>query len=225
MKHHRTEQEDLEIVSRAIMDAPPITLEFHALDVFNLIGLLQFASRGLPANHSLRPVCDAFARQFQTAIRRAAGDEVNDIIELGFDPANDIIQTDAAGQPVIVQVHNCWTIYGANPDGSPSETKLACFERSQDWGHPRWQYTRFRFDWLAPDGKHYINHAHCWTDIPGLKPGDLPELFSSLVVKVMMPGHQEQLCGRDYLHPEDFWDKEWGQMPPFFEPDEGEDWE
>lgn len=213
----RSVEQDLETLGRAIQDAPAVKVEFNALAVFNLIGLLQFASRGLPPDHNQRKTAVAYARQFQQALKGATGGSLDEIIEAGFDPAHDVIET-GDGLP-IVEVHNCWTIYGANPDGSKSDNKIASFERPQDWGHPRWAYNRFRFEWTV-DGKHYINNAHCWTDIPGVEPGGYPELFASLIVRVMMPGHEEQLCGRDYLHPEDFWSQDWGEMPPIYEPEE-----
>lgn len=221
----RSIEQDMETLARAIKNAKPIILEIDAPGAFNLIGLLQFASRGLPPGHDQREVCLAYARQFQQAVQQSvdvdqtAAESLAEIIEAGFDPAHDIRET-PGGLP-IVEVHNCWTIYGANPDGSKSENRLACFERPQDWGHPRWTYNRFHFEWPTDD-THYVNHAHCWTDVPGLDPGDYPEFFAPLIVKVMMPGHTEQLCGRDYLHPEDFWSDEWGEMPPVYE--EEEDW-
>lgn len=218
-----TEDEFINFATEAFAGAPQVQLTMPPHKLFALIGYLQFAQRGLPFGHRTRLAVEEMGRELQAVLVRATTPDMARWIDLGWNEEYDVDdQGNFVHQPIgrateTVKVHNCWTIYGANPDGSESETKLAEFGRPQDWGDPRWQYTRFRFDWLAPDGKHYINHAHCWTDIPGLKPGDLPELFASLIVRIMMPGHKEQLCARDYLHPEDFWSSEWGEMPPIYE--------
>lgn len=121
-----------------------------------------------------------------------------------------------------IEVHNCWTIYGMNPDGTEADEPMAFFSRPQDWGHPRWTYHRFRFEWLTDGNQNqrYINNCHCWTDLK-LKESEYPEVFAAFMVRIMLPGSQEQLCGREYLHGEDFWSDEWGEMPPIWE----EEWE
>lgn len=127
--------------------------------------------------------------------------------------------------PQTVEVHNAWTIYGTNADGSEAKQPLCMHGRVQAWGDPRWIYHRFRFEWLsAPDGKHYINHAHCWTDLQR-EPGEYATLFAPYIAMILMPGHPAELCGRDYLHPEDFWSKEWGPQPPFYDGPEVEGWD
>ncbi len=128
-----------------------------------------------------------------------------------------------------VEVHNVWAIYGLEEDGRQAEQPLATMGRPQDWGdRQRWTYHHFRFEWpSAPGGKHWINHFHGWTDLR-LDPGEYPQLFASLIVQVMYPGTAPQLCGRDFLHPDDFWSKKWGPQPPFYDgpdqvfPDEAE---
>jgi hypothetical protein len=124
----------------------------------------------------------------------------------------------------IVEVHNRWTIYWLNPDGTPAEHPLACATvRPQDWGNPGWKYFYFKWEWVnGPDNTHYINHFHAWTDRP-LETWEYPKFFAPLLSQIMTPGDPPELCGRDYLHPDDFWSKEWGPQPPFYDPPEGID--
>lgn len=121
-----------------------------------------------------------------------------------------------------VEVHNVWAIHGMNPDGTEADQPIAMYDRPQDWGDPRWSYHRFRFDWITADC-HYINHCHCWTDYKYDQPALYPRLFASLIVQILMPGSEPELCGRDFLQEDDFWSSEWGERPPTFEGEE-EDW-
>jgi hypothetical protein len=125
--------------------------------------------------------------------------------------------TEPTQQSEIVEVHNAWTIYGTEANGKEARQPLAMHGRVQAWGDPRWFYHRFDFVWLsAPDGKQYINHAHCWTDLKR-EPGEYANLFAPLIAQILMPGTPPELCGRDYLHEDDFWQEEWGPQPPFYD--------
>jgi hypothetical protein len=126
----------------------------------------------------------------------------------------------------LVEVHNRWTIYWLNPDGTPAEHPLACATvRPQDWGNPGWKYFYFKWEWVnGPDNTHYINHFHAWTDRP-LETWEYPKFFAPLLSQIMTPGDPPELCGRDYLHPDDFWSEEWGPQPPFFDDPEEEVYE
>lgn len=125
------------------------------------------------------------------------------------------------------EVHNVWTIYGLNEDGTEADQPIAGFSRPQDWGAPRWTYHQFRFEWLTTD-HHYINNCHCWTDLTR-EPHEYPQLFASLIVQIMMPGKPKELCNREFLTEDDFWSAEWGDMPPYADghdyDDDGDDWD
>lgn len=123
-------------------------------------------------------------------------------------------------EPEIIEVHNAWTVYGMD-DSTIVEEPFATLSRPQDWGDPRWHYERFRLEWFnAKSNKHYIHHAHCWTDLVDPKT-DYPRLFAPLICSICMPGSPEALCGRDFIDIEDFWCNDWGPMPPVF--DESQD--
>ena len=120
----------------------------------------------------------------------------------------------------IVVVHNVWTVYGLNPDGSEVEQPIAQMSRPQDWGDKkRWHYERFCFEWIQ-ETHHYINYVHCWTDLKLEQRGEYPMLFAQFIVQITMPGANPYLCGMDYLDEDDFWLREWGAMPPYYEEDE-----
>jgi len=114
-----------------------------------------------------------------------------------------------------IEVHNVWTLYGMNRDGTESKDKLAQFSRPQDWGDPRWVYHRFTLTWEV-DGTRYVNHAHCWTDLQRPK-FQYPQLFASLFAQISIPGEPPEFCGNKFLHEDDFWQDKWGPQPPVFE--------
>lgn len=121
-----------------------------------------------------------------------------------------------------VEVHNAWTIYGLNSDGTLAEKPIAQLSRPQDWGDSRWHYERFRFDWIT-ESAHYIHHVHCWTDLQLAERGEYPMLFAQLIVQIAMPGTNPKLCGREYLGEDDFWNDDWGELPPYFDPYDDEE--
>ena len=125
----------------------------------------------------------------------------------------------ADGLPPI-EVHNAWAVYGLERDGSEAKQPLAMHSRPQDWGDPRWHYERFTFAWeSAPNGRRYVNHCHCWTDLKRER-GAYAQLFDSLIAQILIPGDPPQLCGRDFLQEEDFWERKWGKRPPLWEGEE-----
>lgn len=117
-----------------------------------------------------------------------------------------------------VEVHNAWTIYGINPDGTESDQKLAELRRPQDWGHPRWHYTHYRLE-FDEGGSRIINHAHCWTDLTRAS-HQYRELFASLIIQALMPGSPAELCGDEFLDEDDFWSEAWGPTPPLYAEDD-----
>lgn len=124
------------------------------------------------------------------------------------------------------EVHSAYTIYGRERNGTRSKSPLATFHRPQDWGDPRWTYHLFRFEWVTgPDNTHYINNAHCWTDMPGVATHEFPALFASLFTMIALPGQRAELCGRSHLDPDEFWEKSWGPQPPWYEGDDEDDFD
>lgn len=92
------EAEALALLSRAFAGNPPLQLEIHAADLFALLGLIQFATRGLPAGHRLIQFARDFGGQFAEALVQATGEpELRRYIEMGWNPAYDVAREDPEG--------------------------------------------------------------------------------------------------------------------------------
>lgn len=115
-----------------------------------------------------------------------------------------------------IEVHNAYSIYTLNEDGSEADPALLVYFRPQDWGNPqKWHYEYFRLEWTT-ESEHYINHAHCWTDLK-LPRHEYPQLFAQCITQIMMPGSKAELCGQTCLGMDDFWSDDWGPLPPYFD--------
>lgn len=133
--------------------------------------------------------------------------------------ASEATNRDTMQEIPIREVHNSWTVYGLNDDGSEADPPLAELSRPQDWGHPRWFYHFFKFEWVV-GGIKWINNCHTWTDLKFDEEHLYAELFANFIVKPMYPGRPAQKCGRDFLDMDDFWEDDWGPEPPIFYSDE-----
>lgn len=114
------------------------------------------------------------------------------------------------------EVHNCYTLYELDEDGSKAERPLLCFNRPQDWGDPeRWNYHYCKIE-LESNGEKYINHCHIWQEA---KRHTIPacQTIAPSLFMIMMPGQPRELCDRSHLDHDDFWWNEWGKRPPYFE--------
>ncbi len=119
-------------------------------------------------------------------------------------------------EPQTVEVHNVYTLYELNLDGSTAEQKLVCFNRPQDWGDSnRWHYHRCKTEFES-NGTRYINHCHLWQEVER-NPVAAFQAIAPYLFMVLQPGGKPELCGRDFLAEEDFWQRSWGDMPPVFE--------
>lgn len=118
-------------------------------------------------------------------------------------------------------VHNVWTLYAVEADGSLAENPLMCFgQRPQDWGHPRWSYECYAYTRtfeVETITETITNVCHTWTDWPDLDNQKRAEIFAKMMTLIMQPGCDPHLCDRRFLGEEDFWAKEWGEAPPYYE--------
>lgn len=191
-----------------------IVFALKPMDAWTLTAFIQFVARAPIPDHLQRT-----ARGLGEALITLFPANVQPYLERGWDAANDIpLRTNAAAPAPqnTVEVHNVWTIYGVDEDGKPSVQPFAEHSRPQDWGdQKRWSLHRYRYE-TEMDGKRYINNLYGWTDLP-LEPHQYAERFASLLVIVLMPGSTPELCGREYLHEDDFWDDAWGAPPPFYD--------
>jgi hypothetical protein len=117
--------------------------------------------------------------------------------------------------PIVpMEVHHAWTIYGLDSDGNELPNLVPIYCRPQYWGHPRWIYHRYLFEWRTLD-QPFRSFCHCWTDLKR-ELREYPLLFANVIVLIMVPGRPFQLCGRDYLAQDDIWFDEWGPKPPYY---------
>src|SRR5262245_5471984 len=126
-----TEAEYLEQMKAAFNDATPgIQINMAAHDAFFLVTLLQFAQRGLPDSQGfMKDVNRRLGREFQRAVVTVTNAQIGEMMETGWNPQFDVNERGefvAEAEQNTVEVHNRWTLYYLNPDGSETDTPLAC---------------------------------------------------------------------------------------------------
>lgn len=207
------EQQFIQDFTTYIVSGPPLKLELFGDIAFSLMSTLQLAFRHSDYPTSMRTQIAPFYETLKSFIARTP--TLDAVVQAGEDPRYDTPITGKEQPRPAREVHNVWTIYGMNPDGTEASEKLAMLHRPQDWGdRQRWHYEQMTFEWQRKDGR-YINHFHGWTDL-NCDDYQYPELFASLIVQIYMPGRPAELCGRDFVAEEDMWDQNWGPMPPVY---------
>ncbi|MBW4665365.1 MAG: hypothetical protein KME01_14385 [Chroococcus sp. CMT-3BRIN-NPC107] len=122
-----------------------------------------------------------------------------------------------------IEVHNIYTLYEIDTDGSFVEMPILGFSRPQDWGDTsQWHYHQCRLQ-FSYCGTVYINNCHVWQQVERNTIEALQRIAPQLFM-VSMPGRQEQLAGRDFLDEDDFWLPEWGERPPYYQSDDEDYW-
>jgi hypothetical protein len=124
----------------------------------------------------------------------------------------------------VVEVHNCYTLYELNSDGSQAKQPLLSFgNRPQDWGHPRWHYYFCKI-FVAIGKTQYFNNCHIWQEV---ERSDLKayQKVAPALFMVLQPGQPRELCDRSHLDIDDFWEDSWGKMPPYYNQESDEDYE
>lgn len=121
-----------------------------------------------------------------------------------------------------IEVHNVYTLYELNPDGSASEQAALSFFRPQDWGDPkRWHYHQCRIEFESNQVT-YINNCHLWQEVERSGVEAFQVIASSLFM-VLMPGEKQELSGNTHLDTDDFWCDDWGRTPPYYDESDDED--
>lgn len=150
----------------------------------------------------------------QQAIPQVSGSDERGLLQQFLSRVTDqsigvVVDVHHADQQVVA---TAWTIYAAGV--KEGDSPLACLGRPQDWGHPRWHYQRYVFE-----GWGYRNECHCWIDV-ALDDEDHANIFAPLFIQVTFPGLRPELCGKDYLDQDDFWQDAWGPPPPYLDEDD-----
>lgn len=206
----------------ALRNRPPVKLKIDALALFMILGNLQLALRhpnntGPSAKFAKRFIDDARAQL------AGPGSAIDTILRMGDDPAYDV----SDGKPIVVtEVHNVYTVYELEPDGTQSAEPMLTFSRPQDWGHPRWRYHYCRIDFdadshFAAKGQRYIHHCHAWQEVKR-STIEAMQMIAEHLWLVYQPGVRPELCDRSHLQEDDFWSDEWGPAPPHFEEPDNE---
>jgi len=121
-----------------------------------------------------------------------------------------------------IEVHNVYTLQELSEDGTLSETPLLIFFRPQDWGNPqRWHYHQCSIAYTFR-GTNYINNCHIYQEVER----NSVEAFQAIapyLFEVYMPGCPVEIAAKSHLQEDDFWSEAWGDLPPYYEPDDNEE--
>ncbi|GEM_PF-2522008 len=211
----KSEEQFLEEAKKIMQDDAPMPMVSTVRDLWLVISGVQVACRHPQMSSYVLNNLQRITQEWIDSIAEHHPD-AKELMEMGWQTEHDV---DSEGVST-KEIHQAWTIYGMNPDGTISTEKFASLGRPQDWGDPRWMYREYCFiQSNADDTERIVFYCHAWTDVP-CKRHEMTEMFSALITKSMMPGTPPQLCGKDFLHEEDFWFEDWGDAPPVFETDE-----
>jgi hypothetical protein len=207
----------MEVIKKLAEDKEPVSISFGMFDLFMLIAQLQLVARHPELSKHQLDFANKMGKQFQKAIT-SLHPEADEVIEMGWNTRFDVDKTgDFVNPHAAKEVHNVFALYSDDEGG---DSLLGLGSRPQDWGDPKWKYKTIQTE-MSIDGQAYRYTAHFWftenyTDGEFMQQGWVQQM----VFSPYLPGADKELCGRDYLEEEDFWQDEWGKMPPFYE---GED--
>ena len=215
---------DIKTVAEALAGAPIIKIEADTITLFRLTALIQTALRHPGIEGTFYDDTMHIARIFQSKLAEVSP-AIAQTLEPGFNEGMDISKEEAreldTGKFGVESVHNIYTLYELDEDGSQAEREIISFARPQDWGDPeRWHYHTCTVQFELPDREggrtRFVNHCHLWQEVKR-SPVEAYQQVSEYLFMVMMPGQPEEECGRSHLREDDFWLEEWGEMPPYTE--------
>lgn len=209
------EQRFLELTAEIMTDTALLPVTIQIKEAWMLIGGLQLSTRHPGLSKVMRESLVSIAQQFQAAIvERHPG--ANPLLNMGwdehFDAEKEPPSPDMNTPEPLKPVNNCWTIY--LPDSKEDGPPLACLGRAQDWGDPKYMYRVYTLE-----AQGYRNTVHCWVDQP-MKEHEHLQLFAPIIAQIMLPGVPVKLSTRAFMDEDDFWQDDWGQMPPYADVDE-----
>lgn len=212
-----SEERFLEVTAQVMTDTLPLQLNLQIKDAWLVTSALQAITRHPMISDQQRAMFRELAQTYEAAIV-LRHPEAKPLVEMGWDERFDVVKGDTEDMnpppppAALKPVNNCWTIYAA--DAKPGEPAFCQMGRPQDWGDPRWMYRVY-----ALETQEYRNTVHCWLDVQ-VQEFEHLQTFMPVIAQIMLPGWPVELSGRDYMGEDDFWSRQWGEMPPFFDRDE-----
>ena len=182
----------------------PVHIQTDGLTTFMLIAQLQLALRHPGNSGDSADRIRELAVDLQNQLLTRSPD-LKPILDKGWHPEFDM----STGER-IVDVHNVYTLYSSEEEPN----FISVSSRPQDWGDPRWNYHFVKLQTKRNDTI-YINNAHLWTT-EEYELHELTNNFGGAIGLILQPGRPPEICDRSHLKEDDFWDKEWGEMPPFY---------
>lgn len=222
------ESPDFEKIGRALQIAPPIELSIDSSAAIQIVGLMQLALR-CPG---IEPVLADTGREIVNMIGDGLAQldpEVGKLVAAGWSAEQDVTGAEmdeiVEGDFNIVEVHNAFTVYEMEADGTLAPDPMVALGRAEDWGdRQRWAYGKctIKRDRKGPDllTTRYVQHCHVWREHAALCMKNKTDLFQDIggaLFMLVRPGMPETLCNRDMLSVHDEWLEGWGEMPPHFE--------
>lgn len=206
---HLLNDPDLQKIFALIEDRREVLLNLLPYDLYMLVAAVQQMTRDPYTSGQTHAYFTHLGRQLQSMFETIQSDIVP-VIETGWNTALD--SDPRTGRPAKDHLYQVWAIY---MDGlEAGDTPMAEYKRPQDWGDPRWQYAVYTLETAD-----YRNIVHCWVDVK-MEAHEHLKLFSSLISTILLPGSDPRLCGKTLLHPDDFWETDWGMQPPLLEDDD-----
>ncbi len=200
---------------------PPVSLILPANAIWLIICQLQLALR-LPQNkgkiaEDTRDIAEQLQHGFDWSPL------LKQSLEWGWNPEHDV----DISKELRIETHAAFTV-----EQFSDTRRDVRFSRPRDWGNSqKWYYEFYRIERVIPcyEGRKttIVTNCHCWTNCEVTEPGDYPFLFSDGILSDHTgdyltpngePTRPPQLCGRDYLAPDDVWCEDWGSPPPIFNP-------
>lgn len=198
------EQRGLQITQRAFEDEGTIQFASTVPQLWVAISMVQLALHHPDLPPTLIKVGTQWVNASIAALGRADA-EYAEVLNLGMMEQFDVTED---GNPAI-ELNHAWTVMLPEDDALDPIVTLG---RPQDWGDPTWTLREYFFA-CTIDGTRYQQTSYIWFNTS--EDADLLflEIGKQVACDIFYPSVPAQLCGDQFLAPEDVWDEEWGERP------------